>query len=283
MELIKEQLETYLLHCLDDVVESEVKEAMLYSLLGNGKRVRPLLLLTSLSDYGLDVTSALPIAAAIEMIHTYSLIHDDLPAMDNDDLRRGRATCHIKFDEATAILAGDALLTQAFYLVSQSAYSDSTKLQIITELALASGPCGMILGQCYDMKQQVAGKQIQDVLQIDALKTGKLIAVPLRISGLLAQQEKDLVILEELGMELGIMFQIQDDILDVTSSSEVLGKQTSRDIALDKLTYVKVLGLKKAKEETHRRYQLVQHAVEALHGPTGKLQAFIELLLHRVK
>lgn len=279
---IKQEFERYLSICLEDISDSKIKEAMQYSLLSGGKRMRPLLLLCALRDYNVDYKQAMPVAAAIEMIHTYSLIHDDLPAMDNDVLRRGRPTCHIQFDEATAILAGDALLTQAFAMVMKSPYDAQIKNNLIVELAAASGGNGMILGQHYDLTNE-HNDQLDEatIILIDRLKTGKLIALPLRMAVYIANQREDMERMDELGHELGIAFQIQDDILNVTSSSDVLGKSVNTDCQQGKSTYVSLLGIAKAKEESMRRYEhIYQLEANGKHNHDS-LRALLDTLFQR--
>ena len=241
----KENFENYLSSLIqqDYIVEKSMK----YSLLAKSKRLRPLLLLNLLKDFNVDETIGYPFGSSLEMVHTYSLIHDDLPAFDNDDYRRGKLTNHKAFDEQTAILAGDALLTYSFENLANSFYSDSLKVKLIKLLANYSGKDGMIKGQSLD--KEFEGKQvsIDDLLQMDNLKTGKLITVALLGACYIANKEEYLNLFEQVGKKLGIAFQIQDDILDVTADVKQLGKSTS-DKDNNKATYVSLLSLKKAKE-----------------------------------
>ena len=241
----KENFENY----LSSIIQQDyiVEKSMNYSLLAKSKRLRPLLLLNLLKDFNVDETIGYPFGSSLEMVHTYSLIHDDLPAFDNDDYRRGKLTNHKAFDEQTAILAGDALLTYSFENLANSFYSDSLKVKLIKLLANYSGKDGMIKGQSLD--KEFEGKQvsIDDLLQMDNLKTGKLITVGLLGACYIANKEEYLNLFEQVGKKLGIAFQIQDDILDVTADINQLGKSTS-DKDNNKATYVSLLSLKKAKD-----------------------------------
>lgn len=241
----KENFENY----LSSIIQQDyiVEKSMNYSLLAKSKRLRPLLLLNLLKDFNVDETIGYPFGSSLEMVHTYSLIHDDLPAFDNDDYRRGKLTNHKAFDEQTAILAGDALLTYSFENLANSFYSDSLKVKLIKLLANYSGKDGMIKGQSLD--KEFEGKQvsIDDLLQMDNLKTGKLITVALIGACYIANKEEYLNLFEQVGKKLGIAFQIQDDILDVTADVKQLGKSTS-DKDNNKATYVSLLSLNKAKD-----------------------------------
>ena len=241
----KENFENY----LSSLIQQDyiVEKSMNYSLLAKSKRLRPLLLLNLLKDFNVDETIGYPFGSSLEMVHTYSLIHDDLPAFDNDDYRRGKLTNHKAFDEQTAILAGDALLTYSFENLANSFYSDSLKVKLIKLLANYSGKDGMIKGQSID--KEFEGKQvsIDDLLQMDNLKTGKLITVALLGACYIANKEEYLNLFEQVGKKLGIAFQIQDDILDVTADVKQLGKSTS-DKDNNKSTYVSLLSLNKAKD-----------------------------------
>lgn len=218
-------------------------EAMRYSLEAGGKRLRPALALGACELVCGDDAPALPGAVALEMIHTYSLIHDDLPAMDNDNLRRGKPTSHKQFGEAAAILAGDALLTQAFYEISRTG-----NVQAIRELAEAAGAPGMVGGQYRDMKAEGRSLTLEELRVIHAGKTGALITVSLRLGVLLGNGgDKALRALTEYGRNLGLLFQITDDILDVVGDAAVLGKSTGKDLKTGKATYPAVVGLENAR------------------------------------
>ena len=246
--------ESYLSHCLDTLEHSRVHEAMQYSLMAGGKRIRPRLLLAVLRAYGFEETIGYPVAAAIEMIHTYSLIHDDLPAMDNDTLRRGRPTCHVKFGEDVAILAGDALLTQAFYTAAACTCRAEVLVEILKLLSEFSGANGMILGQIKDL-EGVANPGIDHagLQDIHYYKTGRLLSLPLVCAALLAGHREDAAVWERIGADTGLSFQIQDDILDVTSTVEELGKNINSDAENEKTTYVTLMGVEAAGCSTGKR------------------------------
>ncbi|WP_281648228.1 farnesyl diphosphate synthase [Parendozoicomonas sp. Alg238-R29] len=233
-----------------NIKNDQIREAMIYSTMAGGKRVRPMLVKAACEALGGDISHALPAACAIELIHTYSLIHDDLPAMDDDDLRRGRPTCHKAFDEATAILAGDALQALAFEVIaSNPELSADIRLQQSLTLAKAAGCNGMIEGQAQDM--QATGKvlSLEELKQLHACKTGALIRVACTLGALAAGADNlQIKALESYADAIGLAFQVQDDILDVTASTEVLGKTQGADIAQGKNTYVSLLGLEEAQD-----------------------------------
>lgn len=229
-------------------VEPQLERAMYYSLLAGGKRLRPLLVLTATQAVGGDPRRALPVACAIECVHTYSLIHDDLPAMDDDDLRRGRPTNHKVFGEATAILAGDALLTHAFYLLAtMTGVVPQTTVALVRLLAEYAGANGMVGGQSLDMCGHA-----QTVAQLDELhqrKTGDLIVCSLLMGGHMGGATSDqLEALESFGRAIGLAFQVQDDILDVTGDEHTLGKPLRSDEANQKSTYVSLAGYEHARQ-----------------------------------
>ena len=240
--------------------------AMRYSLLNGGKRLRPFLLHETAALFGVDYNTALPVAVALEMIHTYSLIHDDLPAMDNDDMRRGKPTCHKAYDEATAILAGDGLLTYAFEVISTSAIIDSKKVELITLLSQYSGAFnGMIAGQVLDMytdKNEIISNQEKIIKQTQALKTGCLLRYPCIAGAILGDSSKEeREILNTFAKNIGIAFQITDDILDVEGDEKVVGKTLKKDKAQYKLNFVSIYGVEKAREKAT---SLVTEAIELL-------------------
>jgi geranylgeranyl diphosphate synthase, type II len=262
-------------------------EAMRYSLLAPGKRLRPLLVLLAAEACGGTVANALPAACAVEMIHTYSLIHDDLPAMDDDDLRRGVPTCHRKFGEALAILAGDALLTLAFGVIAEGCPS-AMAAACCRELALGAGAAGMVGGQVDDLAWEKKGGTLPRLERLHARKTGALFRASLRLGFHAAQGERpggvDCGLLETLdafGRDFGLAFQITDDLLDVQSSTEQTGKRVQKDAVRGKLTYPGFLGL----EESRRRAeQSIQEACDCLAplGPSGRwLAALAQSILQR--
>lgn len=228
-----------------------LKKSMLYSLDAGGKRLRPVLLLASYEIYGQDVKRAMSAAVALEMIHTYSLIHDDLPAMDDDDYRRGMPTNHKQFDEATAILAGDALLTYSFELIlDDPLLTSEEKVVLAKELAVCSGPKGMVGGQILDMEAEQQAVSLEDMEKIHALKTGELIRFAIFAGAYLAKaNEEQLTYLEKYAYYLGLIFQVQDDILDVSGEEEKLGKPVGSDEDNEKSTYPKLLGLDGARKQ----------------------------------
>lgn len=226
-------------------VSSDLIETILYSVEAGGKRIRPLLLLELLEGFGLELTPAhFQVAAALEMIHTGSLIHDDLPAMDNDDYRRGRLTSHKKFGEDMAILAGDSLFLDPYGLVAMAELSSQVKVELITELSLAAGSFGMVAGQVLDMQGEGRKLTMDQLQTIHANKTGKLLAYPFVAAGIIAQTGQSVLgKLRQAGELLGLAFQVRDDILDVTASFEQIGKTPQKDLAAEKSTYPALLGL----------------------------------------
>lgn len=229
-------------------VSIELITAILYSVDGGGKRIRPLIFLDLLEGFGLELTdSHFDVAASLEMIHTGSLIHDDLPAMDNDDYRRGCLTNHKKFDEATAILAGDSLFLDPFDLLAQTELSAEIRVELIQALSHASGTFGMVGGQMLDMKGEGQELDLSQLAQIHEHKTGKLLSFPFVAAGIVAQQGLEVLDnLQEAGQLIGLAFQVRDDILDVTADFEALGKTPGKDVVAGKSTYPALLGLDKS-------------------------------------
>lgn len=259
-------------------------EAMRYSIFAGGKRIRPVLVLAGAEALGVDAEkepALLDVAAAFECIHTYSLIHDDLPAMDDDDLRRGKSTCHKEFDEATAILAGDALLTIAFQICANALSSMKSKnaeaiIEVIKELAHGSGSDGMIGGQMADMEAE--GKDDIDFAEVQYIhihKTGALIKSAVRCGALLScANDKDLKNLVSYGEHIGLAFQVADDILDIEGTSEELGKTAGADIDRGKATYPAAIGLKDSKELAS---DLIDKALKAVDSYGDKATALKEI------
>ena len=240
--------------------------AMRYSLFAGGKRLRPILTLAGCEAVGGVLEYALPMACAMEMIHTYSLIHDDLPAMDNDDMRRGVATNHKVFGEAAAILAGDALLTHAFYVIpdpASSSVDDGKRLQIVREIAGAAGSMGMVGGQAVDILSE--GKETIDLPILEYIhthKTGALIRTAVRVGAIVGgADEREMQDLTEYGEKIGLAFQITDDLLDLLGDEKRLGKQVGSDLKKGKKTYPAVYGIK---ESESRARELMESAVDAL-------------------
>lgn len=256
-----------------------VFEAMRYSLFAGGKRVRPLLAIAAAEALGAKTAGLLPIASSLELIHTYSLIHDDLPAMDNDDFRRGRPTCHKVFGEAIAILAGDGLLTMAFEVLSDPrrlrSVSANRLLAITREIATASGVFGMVGGQVVDMQSEGKDVDFPTLEYIHTRKTGALIRASVRVGALYAKAgEKRLKALTRYGEMAGLAFQIADDILDITGTQEEIGKDVGSDLEKGKKTFPGFYGL----EESRRRAkEVVGHALAALKDFDRKADPLREL------
>lgn len=239
-----------------------VVEAMEYSLENGGKRIRPVLALEFAKACGGSRDDCLPLACALEYIHTYSLIHDDLPCMDNDDLRRGKPSCHKQFDEATALLAGDALLTHAFEIVADSDVSDDKKVMIVSLLAQNSGVSGMLGGQVIDLLFEQGDPTLKELFTVYKLKTGALISAACLIGCISAgASSEQLSAASKFAYSLGIAFQIQDDILDIVGDEDKLGKPVGSDADNSKKTYASIVGIDKAKNDVKR---LTQNAVEQL-------------------
>ena len=277
------RIEEVLKNCLNRLHDSRVKEAMSYSLLAGGKRIRPNLLYETLKGYGKQESCGDEYAAAIEMIHTYSLIHDDLPAMDNDDLRRGRPTCHKQFDEATAILAGDGLLTFAFETCAKAETPSDIKVRCIAMLARMAGADGMVHGQDLDMNES----QCSDwnyLVDVHTYKTGCLLSIPLMIGACLCGQSEDIIEQwHSIGNMIGLAFQIQDDILDVQLSPEQFGKSNS-DARNEKVTSVTLLGMDKAEKMMNDLYTQAGDAIRHLpeFDGTGLLNMVEQIRTRRI-
>ncbi|MFP3357553.1 polyprenyl synthetase family protein [Planococcus sp. SIMBA_143] len=264
-------------------IPESLKESMHYSLQAGGKRIRPMLVLATMHEQGAAHPDALKVAAAIEMIHTYSLIHDDLPSMDNDDLRRGMPTNHKVFGEAVAILAGDALLTFSFGILARlEDVSAEDKVRLIDLLSTAAGAEGMVGGQVLDIEGEEKQLGLEQLEQVHLLKTGALLTYSI-ISGaiLSGASSEQLVALSTFGRHLGLAFQIQDDILDVTGTSEELGKTAGKDETSDKSTYPGILTLPKAKEKLDYHAQQALNALSELPGEQQLLKELTELIVQR--
>lgn len=281
MNNIIEEVNARLKEILSSYRPGLVKEAMTYSVMAGGKRLRPLLFIQTLRAYSVDYHKYLDIACAIEMIHTYSLIHDDLPGMDNDDLRRGKPTCHKQFDEATAILAGDALLNESMNVIIRMDLDDALKVEVLRYLYNASGLGGMIYGQQQDMYFEAHTATLDELQAIHHDKTGALISVPMKIAGLIAKKE-DADKLENIGFKLGLAFQIQDDILDVTSTTETLGKKVGSDIANHKSTYVSLIGLETSQKRVEELFEECLADVYGLQLNHGLMIELFQIIMKRV-
>jgi len=263
---------------------NQLREAMRYSLLAGGKRLRPILCLSACEMTGENPERAMPTAVAIEMIHTMSLIHDDLPAMDNDDLRRGRPTNHKVFGDAIAILAGDALLTRAFEMVSLRSPNVPVErlLKVIAELSLVAGAPGLVGGQVEDLECE--GKDVDlDTLEfIHVHKTGALLKASVVCGALIGGAEEKLIeSLRTYANSIGLAFQIIDDILDVTSSSEVLGKTAGKDLIADKTTYPKLLGLDESRNKAKDLIGRAKDAIQPWNEKAAPLLALADYIINR--
>lgn len=251
MEQLRGEINAHLVVILERPTEAtKLSESMIYSVKNGGKLLRPILLLMTLEAFGASRKMGLSTASALEMIHTYSLIHDDLPAMDNDDLRRGKPTNHKVFGEAMAILAGDSLLTDAFRVITEDEQLPLvTKLELVRFLSVAAGgQTGMITGQVLDIEAEKSPVSLEELKQIHHLKTGRLIEFACLAAGMIAEQDNVIMSkLSQFAQSLGLAFQIQDDILDVEGVAATIGKPVGSDEANGKSTYVSLLGLEGAK------------------------------------
>jgi geranylgeranyl diphosphate synthase, type II len=268
----------------ESVEPVSVHKAIRWSVFAGGKRFRPILLLTTGEVFGAHPDQLLTAACALEMIHTYSLIHDDLPSMDNDELRRGRPTCHIRFDEATAILAGDALQTLAFQTIAEeSSLSAEKRVFLVSELGRAAGtPGGMVAGQARDLQAESRAVTSGELEQIHRLKTAALIIAAARCGAIIAEATGPE--LEDMGRyaaQLGLLFQITDDLLDITATVEALGKTPGKDARAQKATYPSLYGI----EAAHQRADLVHRkacaVLEQIDRPTERLRVIADFILKR--
>lgn len=271
-------------HCLLDFYQkntSKLNEGIRYSIQAGGKRFRPILLVNTLEALNYPISDdVIKVGAALEMIHTSSLIHDDLPAMDNDDYRRGKLTNHKLFGDANAILAGDALLLDPFQLICNTNFSAEIIVKLVRELSLASGNNGMVLGQSIDINsenQQISDEQLKE---LHAKKTGAMITFPFIAASIIADvSTQHQAILKEIGMKIGLAFQIRDDIIDVTESFEILGKTPKKDIVENKATYVSHFGLEQSKILLKKELHKVELLIDKLDDFNGeKLESIINLL-----
>lgn len=277
LDEINSALKEYL-PAADDVVS----QAMRYSVENGGKRIRPALLLEFCRVCGGDYKKAVPFACALEMIHTYSLIHDDLPCMDNDDFRRGKPSCHIAFGEEYALLAGDALLTLAFETAMKSNLSAEITVKAAKELAKAAGVMGMVGGQVLDLQNEGKKVGVSDLQKTDELKTGELIRAACALGCVCAgADDKKIAAAEKYAHDIGIAFQIVDDILDVTSDEETLGKPIGSDEENQKSTYVSLLGIEKSRKTAEELTLNAQKALDAFDGDVSSLKDFAEKLKNR--
>ncbi len=260
-------------------------ESILYSVHAGGKRIRPLLLLELLEAFHAPILEAhFQVAAALEMIHTGSLIHDDLPAMDNDDYRRGQLTNHKKFGEDLAILAGDSLFLDAFGCVVEADLPASIRVQLIALLSDASGTAGMVAGQVLDMEGEGASLTLDQLQVIHANKTGRLLAYPFQAAGILLELEPAVAtLLEEIGLHLGLAFQIRDDILDVTADFASLGKTPQKDLQAEKSTYPALLGLDGAQAYLDRELDACEDLLDRISNQVSFEGTGIKNIIERLR
>ena len=260
-----------------------IHKAMRYSLFAGGKRLRPILCLAAAEACGGKIDNALPLACAMECIHTYSLVHDDLPSMDNDDFRRGRPTCHKVFGEGIAVLAGDALLTIAFEIVSRVEFSPRHNMSILLrEIAVAAGSRKLIAGQVADLEAEGRKIDMAGLRYIHENKTAAILTTSVRLGAMSAgAKPKQLDAITKFGRALGLAFQIIDDILDVTQTAEKLGKSAGKDIAAKKATYPAVIGLEKSRTEAKRLTRQAHNALSIFDEKAEPLHALANYLLER--
>ncbi|KPN95444.1 polyprenyl synthetase family protein [Lysinibacillus sp. ZYM-1] len=261
---------------------SDLKDSMLYSLKAGGKRIRPLFVLAVLELYQKNLQDGLIVGAVIEIIHTYSLIHDDLPSMDNDDFRRGKPTNHKVYGEALATLAGDALNTLAFGILARMDLTAEKRIELVQLLSVAAGAEGMVGGQVLDMEGEQRQLNLTELEQVHVNKTGALLRFSIEAGAVLADvSDQDRATLKEYAHHIGLAFQIQDDILDIEGTTEELGKTAGKDVASDKSTYPALLTLDGAKEKLAEHYQHAINALDQLPIDTSLLRDFAAYIVHR--
>ncbi len=278
---VEEALERFLAVSSD--CPDRLRESMCYSVEAGGKRLRPVLVLLACEACGGQIEDALPAAAAIEMIHTYSLIHDDLPAMDDDDLRRGRPTNHKQFDEATAILAGDGLLTRAFEVIAQYVRPPEVAAACVLDLASAAGVEGMVGGQMADLQAETSGvRTVEELEAIHLRKTGRLLRSPLTMGARIAGASPEtLDRLDQFGKCVGLAFQITDDLLDMTGDASKMGKAVRKDAAHGKLTYPGLLDLEESRRRAERLIEEACRSIAFLGDRGHRLEALARFVLER--
>ena len=281
--IVNERLQRLLAEA--DGIESDLREVVRYTLQSPGKRLRSALVLWCCELVSGRVNETAEVAcAAVEMVHTYSLVHDDLPAMDNDDLRRGRPTCHKAFDEATAILVGDALLTLAFEILARGVDEPAVAVELVRRLAEAAGPAGMIAGQMADLKAEKTAGSTELVEYIHTNKTAKMFSCAAAMGAVAGgADQKQLKCLCEYGLKLGLGFQIADDILDVCGSSEALGKTTGKDAKAAKCTYPAVVGMEKSRRLARKLTDQAIAALEPFGPKADTLRQLAKTLFGRTK
>jgi len=281
LQEVSEDLDPVLLDLVETGVAARLTEAVKWSLFAGGKRFRPALVCASGDAFGADRARLLRTSAAFEMIHTYSLIHDDLPAMDDDDLRRGRTTSHVKFDEATAILAGDVLQSLAFTAIADDESLDmQTRVAIIRELSTAATK--MVEGQQLDLDSEGAVSDLSSLQQIHHHKTGAMIVAAVRCGALVGgANEDELTTMTKYGDSIGLLFQITDDLLDVTGTTEQLGKTAGKDAVAEKTTYPGLLGLEGSRAEARRVHSEALESLASLNRKTKVLSLLADFIMSR--
>jgi geranylgeranyl diphosphate synthase type II len=278
------EIENKLTELLSQINTPEtLQSSMIYSVNAGGKKIRPLLVLATLEDLGASSKDALQVACAVELIHTYSLIHDDLPSMDNDDYRRGKLTNHKVYGEAMAILAGDALQSLAFEILTNlNNTPPEIAVKLIRLLSIASGAEGMVGGQVLDIEGEKMDLTLEQLKRIHLNKTGALLSFCIEAGALLAGVDNEKMInLKEFAKNIGLTFQIQDDILDVTSTTEELGKNVGSDVSSGKVTYPSLLGLEKAKEQLDYHHQLARNSLSFIDNEESLLLQFADFIVNR--
>lgn len=283
---IENALATYLPTTSDRRGQVELNEAMRYAVLGGGKRIRPLLVFATGYLFNAPKEVLLPVACAVEMIHAYSLVHDDMPCMDNDTLRRGKPTTHIQFGEAMALLAGDALQAQAFEILAKTGDDPTLSVERIGILAVAAGTSGMCGGQAIDLTSIGFPLSYKELEQMDQLKTGALIKASVVLGALSGQKRpspKAFDALSAYAHSIGLAFQIIDDILDVTGDTDGLGKTAGKDIRDNKPTYVSLLGLQESRKLTEKLHKQAYDALEQFGSDAELLREIADLIIYRKK
>ncbi|WPK10930.1 polyprenyl synthetase family protein [Lysinibacillus louembei] len=278
-------IEKEMVHLVENIVAPTIlKDSMLYSLNAGGKRIRPLFVAAVCDYFQVDMAPAYTVGACVEMIHTYSLIHDDLPCMDDDALRRGKPTNHVVYGEALATLAGDALNTLSFGILARMPIAADTKIELINLLSIAAGAEGMVGGQVLDMDGEKRQLNLQELEQVHVNKTGALLRYSIESGAILARATaEERVALVDYAHHIGLAFQIQDDILDIEGTSEQLGKTAGKDIASEKSTYPALLTLDGAKEKLNEHFELAIAALQRLSKDTTLLHEFANYIVKRNK
>lgn len=273
-------LDRYTLY--DDDCPSVLREAIRHSLLSGGKRLRPLLVLMAAEACGSERKHAMPAACAVEMVHAYSLIHDDLPSMDDDDLRRGQPSCHVKYGEAIAILAGDALLAQAFETITAGIQPPEAAVRCCNELARAAGASAMVGGQVDDLQAAFAAGSPAELERIHQRKTGAMFRVSLRLGALVAEVDAPLLAaLDNFGRKLGLAFQVIDDLLDIRGDEGSLGKSTGKDVEQGKMTFPALLGEDESRQRAEKLIRQAQQALTPFASRANNLQSLAWYVLER--